>query len=142
MTNGRQKGSSAERQVCKMLREWWGGTFQRRSLGMPGDDLIGPPNFGWSVEVKHVKALKVKHLFWPTAQLRSFWMQCLNQASKLGKAPALFCKIEGSWYVVTFNDQLRIGRPGLRTNWSVSHPGWSTTEVHVWLVDDWMDAHK
>jgi len=98
--NGRRKGSAAEREICKLFSMWWNGTFQRRSLGIAGSDIVTPDGFPWALEVKHVKTMKTRHLWKPTADLVKFWKQACDQAAIEDRDPLLVAKIEGAWFVI------------------------------------------
>lgn len=100
MTNSRRKGNRAENEIVNAFKKWWGGSWQRRSMGMIGDDIISPPSFPLSLEVKNVATVKTRHLLTPTAQVLGFWQQCKDQAAKAYKYPLLCIKVESSWYTV------------------------------------------
>lgn len=100
MVNSRRKGNRAEREVKNQLRAWWGGDWKRQTMGIPGSDLVPPPDFPFSVEIKHWKRTKHKHLFNPTAEVLGFWEQAVTQAVIEAKKPMLIIKVEGTWYTV------------------------------------------
>jgi len=98
LVNGRLKGNSAEREICKILSKYFSGKFERRSMGMKGSDIICPVDFPYEVEVKHDKALRLKHFWQPTKKLEEFWQQTVNQACYTDKMPLLCAKVEGIWF--------------------------------------------
>ena len=101
MVNGRQKGNKAERDVIAVLRKHFGGEpWQRRSMGVDGYDIITPDWFRWAIEVKDRKSVKLKHLWKPTKELRSFWQQAVDQSLTERKKPLLVIKIEGLWFAI------------------------------------------
>ena len=99
MINSRRKGNSAERAVCKILSHYFGGKFERRSMGIPGSDIVCPDNFPYAVEVKHDKRVKGIHLFKGHHSLRGFWKQAIKQGLAVSKDALLIVKVEGLFFV-------------------------------------------
>lgn len=99
MINSKAKGNSAERVVCKLFRDALGGKWERRSMGIPGCDIVAPESFQYALEVKHDKTLRCYHFWYPTDKLVSFWDQAKAQ-TPLGKRPLLVMKVEGKWFVI------------------------------------------
>ena len=97
MVNSRRKGNEAERSIVKMFRNHYGGHWERRSMGVPGADIIAPDSFAYAIEVKNVANLKLLHLFKGSKVLDDFWAQAVQQAKAAEKAPLLMVKIEGLW---------------------------------------------
>lgn len=50
--NSKQKGNGYERKVCKILSKWASEKFERRSMGIPGTDIICPDWFPFEIECK------------------------------------------------------------------------------------------
>lgn len=99
MINSRAKGNRAEREVLKILKAKYGGEpWERKSMGIPGPDLLTPDDFPYAVEIKHDKRVRCKHLFSGHSVLEGFWKQAVTQASALGKKPLLIVKAEGIWF--------------------------------------------
>lgn len=98
MVNSRRKGNTAEREVVTILRSHFPGKWERKSMGIPGPDILPPDGFPYAIEVKNVKTVRLKHLFQPTLQLRGFWKQAVRQANDLNTEPLLIAKIEGIWF--------------------------------------------
>lgn len=98
--NSRAKGNRAMTYVVKSFQSWWGGVWQRRGGGFSGDDLIPPDGFPFSVEVKDVATVKVRHFLEPTRELLGYWRQAMDQSIAVGKQPLLVLKAERSWFVV------------------------------------------
>ena len=95
--NSRAKGNRGEREVAKIFRDALGGTWERKSMGIPGPDLLCPPSFRFAVEVKHDKRIKALHTYTGSAVLTQYWKQADAQADALDLSPLLICKIEGKW---------------------------------------------
>ena len=100
MVNSRAKGNDGERAVCKILSQWWGGHWERRSMGVPGPDLVTPDDFPWAVEVKNHKTIHPGHFWYPTKMLQDWWWQASRQATQCDRLPLLVVKALGDWYVV------------------------------------------
>lgn len=98
MVNSRRKGNQAERDVINILRPHFPGKWERKSMGIPGPDILPPDNFPYAIEVKNVKTVRLKHLFQPTKELEKYWRQAVDQAEDLNKKPLLVAKIEGIWF--------------------------------------------
>lgn len=100
MTNSRRKGNDAERAVATIMRTCFGGNWERKSMGITGPDILPPDWFPYVIEVKHDKAIKLKHLFQPTKLLLSYYEQAKSHAKSTDKIPLLCIKIEGMWLTV------------------------------------------
>lgn len=97
--NSRAKGNRAERTVLKILKKHFGGEpWERKSMGIPGPDLLTPDNFPYAVEIKDDKSVRLKHFWKPNKQLKDFWEQAESQANGLGLEPLLIAKVEGIWF--------------------------------------------
>lgn len=101
MVNGRKKGNRAENKVITFFRNWWGGDWERRSMGYAGSDLIVPDNFPFSVEVKDDEQLQVRHFFHPTKFFLNCWKQAKGQAEDQAKYPLLVANVENKWYCIS-----------------------------------------
>ena len=100
MVNSRLKGNRGERKVIEFFRNWWGGNWERRSMGYEGSDLIVPDNFPFAVEVKDNEQLLARHFFHPTKLFKDMWQQAKIQAFDQGKAPLLVVNVEKKWYII------------------------------------------
>jgi hypothetical protein len=99
MVNSRQKGNQAERDVCKIFRKYFTGTFERKPMGIPGPDILCPPHWIFAVEVKNDKKIKAIHLLCkPLQLLDDYWKQADAQADALDKSPLLIAKVESFWF--------------------------------------------
>jgi hypothetical protein len=101
VVNSRAKGNQGEREVCKILSRYFGGKFERRSMGYEGNDIITPDGFPYGIEVKFDKSVRLKHFWKPTQKLKDFWKQTLAQCKNSGKHPLLCAKVEGMWFCWT-----------------------------------------
>lgn len=95
--NSRRKGNQAERDVIKILRQYFPGPWERKPMGIPGPDIQPPDDFPYAIEVKNHKSLRFKHLYEPTKLLLSFIKQAMDQAKDLKRDALLVIKIEGIW---------------------------------------------
>ena len=81
----REKGARGEREVCKLLSENLGGTFNRllkqyqQSQLSDIEQLVGP----YSLEVKNCAK----------TNLRAWWQQAVTAADKRGAVPCLAYKV-------------------------------------------------
>ncbi len=100
--NSRQKGNRFEREIAKVLSNWAGETFQRRSMGYVGSDLITPNDFPFAVEVKNNKA-DILDIFRYKSELNGWWAQALAQSVSEGKEPLLAFKHgqKGRYFMIT-----------------------------------------
>lgn len=102
MTNSRAKGNRGEREVLKILKSHFGGEpWERKSMGIPGPDLLTPNEFPYAVEVKFNKSIKLIHFFKENKQLKDWWKQTQEQAFALNKTPLLIVKVEGIWFAIS-----------------------------------------
>ena len=99
--NSRRKGNNAERDVIKILKAHFPGLWERKPMGIPGPDILAPPDFPYAIEVKHDKRIKAIHLFKGHHALRKFYGQAFKQAYKLDKKPLLIVKVEGWFFAST-----------------------------------------
>lgn len=100
MVNSKLKGNKGEVQVLNLFRNWWGGHWERHSMGYAGSDLITPENFPFAIEVKFDDKIQARHFFHPTKFLIKCWQQAKSQAADKGKSPLLVAKAEGTWYCI------------------------------------------
>lgn len=120
-SNGKQKGASFERSVCKRLSLWisdlekedvfWrsamsGGRATVYKKAGKGDkaaghagDITATDEIGhkltdlWCIECKYYKSLDVgTYVYSGAGKLASFWEQSVDQAVDTGKMPMLICK--------------------------------------------------
>jgi Holliday junction resolvase len=127
MVNSRAKGNRAEREVIKTLKRHFVGPFERRTMGLPGPDVVAPDEFHWAIEVKDDKTVRLKHIWKPTQKLIEFWEQATQQARVIRKNPLLVVKIEGLWFA-----------------WNVVHfDNANGYDFHStkWLFENWCEDH-
>lgn len=94
MVDSRNKGSSGEREVCKILEDITGQKVVRslESVRAGGADIVCIPEI--SVEVKRYRKITDSNRW-------SFWGQAVSQAEKEKKRPVLFMRADrGDWEVV------------------------------------------
>jgi len=100
----KSKGNKFERDMAKVLSEWWGEEFRRTPLSggwgeacTTGDIVSVSPKstFPFSVECKRNEAFKFNTFFQDnnTALFNSWWKQCCLDAKKAKKLPLLLTKI-------------------------------------------------
>lgn len=115
-----QKGNGGEREVSKLLQDWWqtefpavtfartpqsGGWVKNQTtagFNLYGDVISTDPNFPFSVEVKRDESWNLAQLQkrCPTSPLWDWWLQCQADAIKSKKLPILFFrKNRQPWYV-------------------------------------------
>lgn len=97
-----QKGKYGERIVKRKFRDFFGGHWERRPLGIPGPDIFAPEWFPYAIEVKNDARVISRWILIrkrPTAVLRDFWMQASESAQMLNRKPLLVCNVEGTWFV-------------------------------------------
>ena len=101
----RRKGKSAELEVVRILKKTWASDdFRRSGPGFEGADILTPPDFPWTVEVKHLANLRLMD-FWKLPQrLRRCMEQAKSQGLSQGKPWLLCCKIEGKWFGVRYRN--------------------------------------
>lgn len=140
--NGKDKGSSFEREVCRRLSRWisdgkrddllWrsassGGraTFQLRTKGtlataQAGDvtaiDVAAFPLMSLiMVECKSYKDLQLPSaLFKGTGTLWGFWKRTVSDAAAFGKAPVLVAKQNRMPVLAVLSREFRLFRPEIR----------------------------
>jgi len=127
MVNSIKKGKRGEREVVKLLKDWWGGDFSRSpdsgafmtthaqvlvdSGSDLGGDIITPPDFPFSVEVKLRKEIDLWELVrieTPTEDQAlmkdnpiTWWYQAKYDASRFGKIPFVIMKENRKqWYCI------------------------------------------
>jgi hypothetical protein len=112
--HARNKGCGGEREVCKLLAEWWqpyepdcvfvrtpgsggwgGGSFRHRlmkaDMHSSGDIMTTAKRFPFSVEVKRNESWSEKQLAGcRTSPVWKWWIQAQRQASNDGLLPLLF----------------------------------------------------
>lgn len=125
MVNARAKGNRGERECKKLLAPWWGGKWERRSMGVPGSDLVTPEDFPCEVEAKNSNAVALVHYFQPNTTLSDWWSQTKKQCRN-GKLPMLCMKTSSSWYCA-----MKM-RDFLSTGWNLP----ATYLLSQWTEDD------
>lgn len=117
------KGNRGEREVAKLLTEWWlpfesiasdgkpiefvktpksGGWSHSQSFSASGDVMTNSHQFPFSIEVKRVEAWNWDWLArGMPSPVWGFWRQCQGDAEKVGKEPMLwFRKNRRPWHVM------------------------------------------
>jgi len=120
--NSKAKGSSAERELARLLTEHFGTPFARvgvssgarvkntklpnNAIGVMTGDLIVPEGFRFSIEVKAVNV--TVDLLDRSALLDKFLTQVSDDADSVGKIPMLCWKRNRKGWIVAFlpNDSL------------------------------------
>lgn len=121
MTNGRQKGSTAEREVAALIQPWWrqlepdatfvrtpmsggwGGPTVRKEFLAAGDLMAAKaPAFPFAVEVKRREGWTLQRVIdGRGSPAWEWWRQCQKAASEMGKIPMLwFRKNRAEWLVM------------------------------------------
>jgi hypothetical protein len=108
MTNGRRKGSVAEREIASLLQLWWqhlepecrfvrtplsggwGGPEVRAGFRASGDVMTTAQRFPFTVEVKRREVSFREFLAGRPSPVWSWWRQAQEQAREQGGEPALF----------------------------------------------------
>lgn len=67
-------------------------------MGIAGCDVVAPPDFPFSIEVKDDKTVRAIHFFRPTALVTQYWKQAKDQATEAAKQPLLCAKVDGQWF--------------------------------------------
>jgi hypothetical protein len=120
MTNGRQKGSVGEREVARLIQQWWAtvdakakfvrtplsggwGTAQVRSdFRASGDLMTTSFSFPWCVEIKRREGWKLGNVIGgEKSPVWGWWAQTWTAAQEAGADPMLwFRKNNEPWYVM------------------------------------------
>lgn len=111
MVNSKNKGSRGERYVVECLKKWWGSddfmrspesgalSTQLESFGAPKDitgrlagDILTPSDFPFCIESKFYAEIDLYSVIRnpENNDLRNWWEQCKNDATKANKIPMLF----------------------------------------------------
>lgn len=100
----RDKGKRNEREIVKILNDWWGDSaFKRKVRQTEGDsDIETPDHFPYEIEVKAHKNFDFIQIFHEKSSFFSqWWKQTVKQAEAHRKKPLLFFKVERKgWFVV------------------------------------------
>jgi hypothetical protein len=124
-TNGKQKGSRAERQVVALILPWWrqieptvdgqpltfartpgsgswGHGGNRASFGTSADLVTNSKLFPWACEVKHRERWSPDNfLKGGKSPVWTWYAQCVSQAAEVNKIPMLwFRKNQMEWWVM------------------------------------------
>jgi len=138
MFGSRSKGSSAEREVAKLLEPWWqtydpdarfvktplsggwGGPTLRGNFGAAGDLMTTSKEFPFAVEVKRREGWTWERLLaGKPSPVWDWWWQAQGQADEMCKVPTLWL------------------RKNRENNWSIILPklsldAWEVAPAHVW----------
>ena len=114
MTNGRNKGATAERKLAKLFAAWWGSDFARTPLSggfatakfredwnACGDLVTPDKSFPFCVESKKVEGWTLEQMLTSNKTLiHKWWEQVVNETPP-GKIPMLvFTKNHAPLYVM------------------------------------------
>lgn len=123
--NSRAKGGNAEREIAKLLGEWWKAEFARTPMSggfatksfrndwsAEGDISTPDKTFPFSVEVKRREGWTLDHIL--TAEkspIWEWWQQAVDQSSDTGRQPLLiFRRNHQPWMYMLFLE------PGIHAN--------------------------
>lgn len=96
--NVREKGKGYELKTAKLLSPWWGETFRRTPCsgalkwgtdqGVAGD-IVTPEGslFPFSIECKHREGWSIEQLMKGSAEIESWWSQCVTDSDRVGLKP-------------------------------------------------------
>lgn len=113
--NSKQKGSTYERRVAKLMTDWWGGEFSRvpASGGLRwgadqrvAGDIVPPlrSNFPFVIECKKHEGWGLHNLLLNTGPIRTWWEQVILDCTRMaehGMAPCLvFSKNRDKDYIL------------------------------------------
>ncbi len=97
----RNKGSRAEREVCRLFQQHLGGTWSRvplsggwgnrRDFETCGDVITTLPDFPFTIECKNAEGWHLEHLLThpDTCLIARWWQQTCAEATEAGKKPML-----------------------------------------------------
>ena len=108
MTNGRQKGNVAEREIAKKFQNWWeqiepgvkfcrtpgsggfGTPVIREDFSLSGDIMTNSKKFPFSVEVKRRENWAIKSIInGGKSPVWKWWIQTIRAANEMKKDPLL-----------------------------------------------------
>lgn len=122
------KGKAGAKEVASFLSAFHDDDFTPHKRGVKGSDIKVPSWYAYSVEVKN-EAITLRQLLYPTAKVKGWWQQAVQQAEKEGREPALVVKCEGVWYART--EASEVQAPCL------------VTETCAWVtLESWCSANK
>lgn len=128
--NGKQKGAKFERDIAKLLSEWWGEDFNRVPMSGGLDwqkdnrvtgDIVPPPDsdFPYTVECKKREGWDFEQVIKGTGEVADWWKQCTNDAKKVDKIPLLiFSKNRSPIYFMVHVDDFN--KYGIKTNYFIT----------------------
>lgn len=115
--NSKNKGSSYELKIAKLLSEWWGEEFHRTPMSgglhwkednRVAGDIVTPPNsiFPFSIECKKRESWKLDDLLKTNTEIDSYWYQCVRDARAVKLKPmVIFSKnFYGDLMMITMED--------------------------------------
>lgn len=142
MVDSRAKGSRAENDVAKLLKQETGHDFKRVPLsgglhashGLKGDLYIPNSLNIFCIEVKHYKDdhLTSKVLTDKKPQLIEWWEQTIREAAQVSRKPLLIFKFDRSKMFVAFKDMPNT------TNYRCSFMSIDGHEFYVAKLEDWL----
>lgn len=140
--NSKQKGARGEREVCKLLFDYWSPfepkvdghdlTFKRtpmsggwshgkgrETFGTAADILTNSKTFPWAVEIKHRESFSMDNVEkGKKSPVWGWWKQACRQANEMNKEPMLlFRKNRMPWHLMARNQWVFDG-----DNWLFDFP--------------------
>lgn len=121
MTNGRQKGNTAEREVARMIQTWWAGSMDakakfvrtplsggwgtaqvRTEFRASGDLMTTSYTWPWCVEIKRREGWKLSNVIsGEKSPIWEWWAQTTKAAEEAVAEPMLwFRKNQEPWFVM------------------------------------------
>jgi hypothetical protein len=140
VTNGRAKGSVAEREVAALIQEWWrrlepdavfvrtplsggwGGPTVRKEFQAAGDLMSTSREFPFAVEVKRREGWKLDRVIaGKKSPVWGWWRQCQKAAVEMGKIPQMWMRQNrGLWLVMMPEPTAEWMKPVFR--WDRTYP--------------------
>lgn len=161
MVNGKQKGASWEREVCKNLSLWLSGGAQEdvlwrssmsggrstvayargKRLAAQAGDISCIHSIGqkfvdkFMSECKFVRDLNLKGLLTGKGHLVEFWAEAKKQADRYGKLPMMIAKQNRLPATVCLNSQGALTLGLKRTDAVITAP---RLDLRIYLLDDFL----
>jgi len=150
--NSRQKGSVAEREVAKLVQEWWScvepdceftktplsggwsGPRVREAFQAAADLMTTAKQWPWAVEVKRREKWSLENvLTGKRSPVWGWWKQCVDAAALMHKRPMLwFRKSREPWQVMIAEFDMRVAARRMRAQFTQNTFGLTK----VWSRED------
>lgn len=112
MTNSKKKGDKFERDVAKILGDWWGFKFSRTPMSGGASwladnnavgDIVTPPEakFPLVIECKSREGWTIDNVLLNNKEPHTWWSQVVTDSTKTGQTPCLIFKRKFSNIYVT-----------------------------------------